>query len=111
MASYRKRGKLWEYTISRSKNGQPPLSKGGFSTKSEAQAEAMEIESKIKKGFSVDPSRQEFADYFIDWASTYKKGDVNDITYDNYLQTHKNIEEYFPGVLISESLHQCIKEP
>ena len=102
MATYQKRGKYWQYSISRSKLGLQRLTKGGFTTKSEAQAEAMEIESKIKKGFSVDPLKQEFADYFMDWASTYKKGDVNDITYENYLQTHKSIEEYFPGVLVSE---------
>lgn len=49
MATYQKRGKTWQYSISRTKQGLPRLTKGGFSTKSDAQAEAMDIESKLKK--------------------------------------------------------------
>ncbi|WP_252899806.1 Arm DNA-binding domain-containing protein [Lactococcus fujiensis] len=55
MATYQKRGKYWQYSISRSKLGLQRLTKGGFTTKSEAQAEAMEIESKIKKRIFCRP--------------------------------------------------------
>lgn len=60
MATYQKRGKTWQYSISRTKQGLPRLTKGGFSTKSDAQAEAMDIESKLKKDSLLTPSSKKF---------------------------------------------------
>lgn len=102
MATYQKRGKTWQYSISRTKQGLPRLTKGGFSTKSDAQAEAMDIESKLKKGFIVDPIKQEISEYFKDWMELYKKNAIDEMTYKGYEQTLKYLKTYMPNVLISE---------
>lgn len=102
MATYQKRGKTWQYSISRAKQGLPRLTKSGFATKSDAQAEAMEIESQIKRGFVVDPIKQNIADYFKEWMELYKKGAVDEITYKGYRDTYKKLKIYMPNILISE---------
>ncbi len=53
MASFTKRGKTWQYTVSRIVNGESkPIRKSGFKTKKEAQVAAAEIESKLNKGLN-----------------------------------------------------------
>lgn len=47
MASYQKRGKTWQYTISAKPK---PIRKGGFRTKKEAQVAAAEVEAELRKG-------------------------------------------------------------
>ncbi|MGN7311547.1 tyrosine-type recombinase/integrase [Alkalicoccobacillus gibsonii] len=49
MATYRRRGKVWEYRI-REFN----ISKSGFKTKKEAKDAALEIENKLKSGGRID---------------------------------------------------------
>lgn len=95
MASFQKRGKTWQYTVSRMVNGKPkPIRKGGFRTKKEAQIAAAEVEAKLAKGMVADRSPIPFADYFKDWVETYKT-DVSDGTKRNYQKTLNVIEEYF----------------
>ncbi|WP_262393497.1 Arm DNA-binding domain-containing protein [Sporolactobacillus inulinus] len=50
MASIQKRGKTWNYTVSRIIDSKPkPLRKGGFRTKKEALIAAIEVEFKLGK--------------------------------------------------------------
>lgn len=95
MASYQKRGKTWQYTVSRYIDGKyRPIRKGGFRTKKEAEAEAMEVERRLKKSsgkFDVDET---FADFFIDWVDLYKKK-IAEVTRNSYELTHTLIKDYF----------------
>lgn len=89
MASYQKRGKTWQYTISNKGN---PIRKGGFRTKAEATAEATEIESDLNKGLLPHLTLEPFDEYFEKWINVYKQH-VNDNTRERYktsLETIKN---------------------
>ncbi|MBL3716771.1 MULTISPECIES: hypothetical protein [Lactococcus] len=48
MASFRKRGKTWEFTISRAKENKPPLTKGGFRTKADVIEAADKAKTELK---------------------------------------------------------------
>jgi len=101
MAGIRKRGKTYQYSVSRTKQGLPPITKGGFRTKAEAIAAARPIEDKIYKGFSIAP-QQFFSDYFKEWLELYKYKHVADSTYKSYLSALSNIEKLFPNIPITE---------
>ena len=61
MASFNKRGKTWQYQVSRMVNGkQKPIRKGGFRTKKEAEVAAMEVESSLRKGIAPSLKPQPF---------------------------------------------------
>src|SRR5699024_2574060 len=95
MASYQKRGKTWQYTISRMVNGKSkPIRKGGFRTKGEAQAEATEIESKLKKGITLHLKPIPFANYYADWLKVFKTH-VAKNTKARYNDTLNTIKDYF----------------
>jgi integrase len=84
MASFRKRGPKWEYRISfvdRKSGKQKESSKGGFKTKAEAKAAAVEEESRINySGFSENGGER-VNKYFDEWLKVYKKPHVKPITY------------------------------
>jgi len=66
MASFQKRGKTWQYTISRMVNGKSkPIRKGGFRTKKEAQIAAAEVESQLRKGLAPHLKDEPFDEYFF----------------------------------------------
>ena len=91
MASFTKRGKTWQYTIS---NKGQLIRKGGFALKKDAMKEAYEIESKLKQGKTVATREISFADYFDDWWQLYKdKYSLSTVTH--YKTTAKIIREYF----------------
>lgn len=95
MASFQKRGKTWQYTISRMVNGKlNPIRKGGFKTKKEAQIAAAEVEAKLAKGIVPHLKPEPFDKYFEDWVKLYKSH-VNKNTKDRYLTTLKTIQKYF----------------
>lgn len=95
MASFQKRGKTWQYTISRMVNGKSkPIRKGGFKTKKEAQIAAAEVEAKLAKGIVPHLKPEPFDEYFKDWIKLYKSH-VNKNTKYRYLTTLKTIQEYF----------------
>lgn len=76
MARYVKRGKSWQYELSYKdhEDGKfKKLRKSGFKTKSEAIAEAAEIESNLAKGFKLKPIKMSFPEYFEHFINTYKK--------------------------------------
>jgi len=97
MANYVKRGKTWQYEISYKKtNGTyAKLRQGGFRTKSDASAVAIELENELKKGY--DPSKKDMllSEYYKSWIALYKKSSVSERTYRRYLDTLSNIEKYF----------------
>src|SRR5699024_10124888 len=95
MASYQKRGKTWQYTISRMVNGKSkPIRKGGFRTKGEAVAEASEIESKLKRGINLHLKPIPLSDYVGQWIKTYKSN-VASVTMDRYLNSLEVVEHHF----------------
>lgn len=99
MASFVNRGTKhrpsWQYTISRYVDGKyKPIRKGGFRTKSEAQAEAEEIERKLKRGETIFLEEVSLVEYFRNWFKLYKK-DVSEGTLNHYEYTAKYIEDYF----------------
>lgn len=95
MASFQKRGKTWQYTVSRMVNGEPaPIRKGGFRTKKEAQVAAAEIEDKLRKGKSIHLQLEPINDYFKQWVELYKPN-VRKGTLTIYQNTMRVVNEYF----------------
>ncbi|WP_054028606.1 site-specific integrase [Bacillus sp. FJAT-28004] len=100
MASFVKRGKTWQYTISRMiKGDSKPIRKGGFNTKKEAQVAAAEIENKLRKGITPHLRLEPFDQYFEEWLKVYKPNIANN-TRERYLNTLKTIQEQFGGIPI-----------
>ncbi|MFX3616399.1 MAG: tyrosine-type recombinase/integrase [Sporolactobacillus sp.] len=91
MASFQKRGRTWQYTISHKPK---PIRKGGFRTRKEAKVIADEIEAALNKGIVPQLDPVPFADYFLNWFKIFKIK-VTDVTKDHYLYTHKAIKNYF----------------
>lgn len=95
MAAINKRGKSWQYTISRYTNGKyDPIRKGGFRTKREAKIAADEVEHKLNTGQRINNEPIPFAKYFKDWFTLYK-ADVAKQTFSHYEDTLRYIKEYF----------------
>lgn len=102
MASFTKRGKTWQYTISRMVDGKSkPIRKGGFKTKKEAQIAASEVENDLRSGITSFNQKHEFADFFLKWMNTYKMNITNN-TFTRYKNTLKTIDNYFKGISIQE---------
>lgn len=84
MASFRKRGDMWEYRIrytDRQSGKSKEKSKGGFRTKKEAQIAANEEELKINQFGFAENGDEIISRYFEDWLEVYKKPNVKPITY------------------------------
>lgn len=100
MASFTKRGKTWQYTISRIVQGESkPIRKGGFKTKKEAQVAAAEIESKINKGLNPVIKLVPIDEYFEQWVSIYKSNTAPP-TKVHYKNTLKVIRRHFSNTPI-----------
>lgn len=99
MASFQKRGKTWQYTISAKPK---PIRKGGFNTKKEAQVAAAEIEDKLNKGLAPGHLKKIlFDEYFESWLKVYKPN-IGTNTRARYLVTLETIRGLFPGVYIQD---------
>lgn len=110
MASFQKRGKTWQYTISRMTNGKPnPIRKGGFATKTEAKIAANEVENNLNKGIVPHLKPEPFDKYFANWVKLYKKG-VGKNTFARYLTTQETINEHFAGVSIQSITKRSYQE-
>jgi integrase len=84
VAFFRKRGLKWEYRISfvdHRTGKQKETSKGGFSTKKEAQIAANEAESKINYFGFAESGNEKIDVYFAKWLEIYKRPYVKPITY------------------------------
>ena len=102
MATFKKRGKTWQYTISRYTDGKyDPIRKGGFRTRAEAKVVADDIEYKLNKGIRIDNEPIPFTKYFEDWYLLYKK-DLKEQTLNHYKDTLRYIEEYFLDKVIQK---------
>lgn len=93
MASFRKRGKTWQYRI---KHNGEEISKSGFRTKTEAKVAADKVEYELNIGVQVSKGDQLFIDYYKQWIKTYKLGFYSKETDNFYLNALKLIEEHFP---------------
>ncbi|GKS14735.1 integrase [Paenibacillus chitinolyticus] len=112
MASYLKRGKTWQYTISRMVNGKPaPIRKGGFASKAEARAAAAEKMYELKKGLVpiAEAKPQPFHQYFADWVKVYKSTKHKN-TIARYETTRNTIEELFEEQTIQEITKRTYQE-
>ncbi|GKV69815.1 integrase [Sporosarcina sp. NCCP-2716] len=91
MASFTKRGKTWQYTVS---NKGKPIRKGGFATKKEAQVAAAEVEMNLQRGIIPTLREVAFADYFKKWIDLYKMN-ISGQTMYHYSRSLKVVEDYF----------------
>ncbi|UAT31311.1 tyrosine-type recombinase/integrase [Bacillus badius] len=104
MASYTKRGKTWQYTISikdKGTNKYNRITKGGFRTKTEAINAATEKELLLKQGYR-ESTNVLLADYFAEWMEIYKKPAVSSRTFTKYETTLNSIKKYFENVTLSQ---------
>ncbi|MEK5390170.1 site-specific integrase [Margalitia sp. FSL K6-0131] len=98
MASFQKRGKTWQYTISAKPK---PIRKGGFKTKKEAQVAAAEVEANLQKGIVPHLKKEPFDEYFKEWIKVYKTN-ISEVTLKRYHDTLQTIITYFEGKPIQE---------
>jgi len=64
------------------------VTKRGFRTKGEAQKARDEISTQLNKGEYLDPVKQTFAEYFLQWLDG--RNNIADTTRDMYLSYYKN---------------------
>lgn len=95
MASITKRGKTYQYTVSRYTDGKyDPIRKGGFKTKKEAQVTAMEVEMRLQKGANVLSRDKPFATYFEFWIDKFKSNRHKN-TFKRYQDSLTHVKNYF----------------
>ena len=99
MASFRKRGKTWQYRVT--KDGKV-YSKSGFRTKTEAKVAADKVEHELNIGVQIDKASQLFVDYYKEWIEVYKLGVYSKGTDNFYLNALTLIEEHFPSHRLKE---------
>lgn len=102
MASFVKRGKTWQYTVSHYIDGKPShIRKGGFRTKPEAAAAAKEVEYQLTKGHVTITKNTAFSEYFKNWVELYKVG-KHKTTYTRYMNSVDRVKEYFKDIPIQK---------
>ncbi|TKI98233.1 site-specific integrase, partial [Bacillus wiedmannii] len=106
MATFRKRGKKWEYRIryvDKTTGKKREISKGGFDSKKEATFHANERERQLFHGMAADSKKALLSEYLIEWLETYKKGKVGQSTYilhKNNINNH--IIPYFKNIKLAD---------
>lgn len=98
MASFVKRGKTWQYTVSAKPK---PIRKSGFRTKKEAQVAAADLESEMRKGVVPNLSPIPFREYYDSWLKTFKT-DIGTNTLERYRNTSQIIKRAFEDKPIQE---------
>lgn len=102
MASITKRGKTYQYTISRYIDGEyKPIRKGGFTTKAEAKTAAALIEGDIAQGNSPLPQKTLFPEYFRQWIDDYKSAKARD-TIIRYKTSANTVDLAFEGIYMQD---------
>lgn len=96
MASIRKRGKKWEFTVSyKDQNGQlKRKTKSGFDKKADALEAALELEKKLDEGLGFSDNVT-LVDYYQKWLDTYKIGKHTRVTEVRYGTIKKHLTAYF----------------
>ena len=111
MAVYDKRAKGWRARISwyDSQGKRHYKSKQGFRSKRQAQAWARQMEQAkdTNRISSHDPA---FADYFLDWAQTYKVPNTSRNTQNRYRHVHGRIVAYFGQTKLSKITRRSYQE-
>ncbi|NRS51017.1 site-specific integrase [Brevibacillus sp. HB2.2] len=104
MASFRKRGKKWEYRL---KYTDPftqeykEKTKGGFATKKEAQIAATEFENGLLEGY--EQKDLPLQDFLMIWLDEYKKDTVRKNTFTLHSRNISNhIVPYFKKIMLQE---------
>lgn len=102
MASFIKRGKTWQYTVSRMVNGKSkPIRKSGFRTKKEAQIAAAEVESALQKGVAPELNPRPINEYFSNWIDLYKTN-ISERTLKHYKYSLQAIENFFGSIPLQD---------
>ncbi|WP_239674583.1 Arm DNA-binding domain-containing protein [Mangrovibacillus cuniculi] len=102
MASITKRGKTWQFTVSRYVDGKyTPIRKGGFTTKKEAKLAADEVELDLSKGFAASYKSDVFADYFEDWIKDFKSTKAR-TTVERYQNSLNVVKKEFGATYIQD---------
>lgn len=106
MATYRKRGKKWEYRIryvDKTTGKKREISKGGFDSKKEANFHANERERQLFHGMDANTKKILLSEYLIEWLETYKKGKVGQSTYILHKSNiNKHIIPYFQNIKLAD---------
>lgn len=106
MATYRKRGKKWEYRIryvDKTTGKKREISKGGFDSKKEATFHANERERQLFHGMDANTKKTLLSEYLIEWLETYKKGKVGQSTYILHKSNiNKHIIPYFQNIKLAD---------
>lgn len=99
MATFRKRGKYWEYRVKYTDSAGKQLvaSHGGYRLKSSAQDAAEAVEDDLKRG--GDPSKQDvlLLDYWDQWAEAYRINGKSINTVYRYKLFRKHLKSRFDG--------------
>ncbi|OKL37055.1 hypothetical protein BLL40_05570 [Domibacillus mangrovi] len=102
MAAFRKRGNKWEYRASYKDpftQEYKVKSKGGFSTKKEAQMAAADVEKQIAEGLETNEGSISLSFYLNNWLVEYKKETVRKNTYELHERNVRNhILPYFKNI-------------
>lgn len=102
MASIQKRGKSYQFTVSRMENGKSkPIRKGGFRTKKDARAAAAEMEVQLGKGIVPFLKPVPIDVYFDKWVKLYKSH-LSETTQQHYKYTSKAIKSHFGSKPLQE---------
>lgn len=102
VASIQKRGKTYQYTVSRMVNGvSKPIRKGGFRSKKDARIAAAEIELQLGKGILPYLRSVSIDEYFNKWVNLYKSH-LNIATIKHYEYTYKAIQAHFGSKALRE---------
>lgn len=110
MATFEKRGKYWRFRVHyRDELGKKhAISKSGFNTKTEARKAAIEIESKLAKGYKEEKNYtlKEWIDYYL---NIWRKDKVSKGSYEIDLYAKKRLLKYYKNIKIKDitpSKHQ-----
>ncbi|MCP9380455.1 site-specific integrase, partial [Lacticaseibacillus paracasei] len=99
MATFRKRGKYWEYRVKYTDSAGKQLvaSHGGYRLKSSAQDAAEAVEDDLKRGGDPSKAGTLFLDYWDQWIDAYKSGDKSLNTEYRYTLLRKHLKSRFDG--------------
>ncbi|MGJ9460683.1 tyrosine-type recombinase/integrase [Oceanobacillus sp. CF4.6] len=102
MASFQKRGRVWQYTISAKPK---PIRKSGFRTKKEAQVAAAEVENNLNRGHFTQMESIPFDEYFENWIKLYKTN-ISKTTMKHYQYSLVTVKRYFDYTPIQKITRQ-----
>ncbi|KAA1039153.1 site-specific integrase [Macrococcus equipercicus] len=100
------RGKTWSYYFSF--EGERKRA-GGFKNKTEAKKAMTDKLAELQGGFRVD-EKTPFIEYFDKWIDVNKRGEVQDVTLNRYINAKNVFEEKFGNIAISKVTQMMYKE-